>query len=296
MSYPRFAPMIAAARPYPALWRLFLGVVTVIALAAIWMALLFGGFLAFSQQPVSEAAIALMEPPEPRPIVTSLFLLMIGGLGLGTIAAARIWQKRRPGTLFGPRVGTLRNFGQAAALSLAVMLVLGAMTLPFIETPAPNLDPARWLLWLPLALAALAIQTGSEELLFRGYLQSQLAARFRSPLVWLFLPAVLFALLHVQPGLTLPHTLTLITVTFMFGLLAGDLTARTGNIGAAWGFHFANNALIILFVSNEPALQGLSLFRTDNPLAEITTFSPLITFEVVTLIAIWALIRRVLAV
>ena len=221
---------------------------------------------------------------------------MIGGLGLGAMVAARHWQKRRPGTLFGPRVSTLRNFGQAAAVSLGVMLVLGLLPLPFIETPAPNLDPATWLLWLPLAIAALAIQTGSEELLFRGYLQSQLAARFSTPFVWLFLPALLFGFLHMQPGLSLPHTLTLITVTFLFGVLAGDLTARTGNIGAAWGFHFANNALIILFVSNEPALQGLSLYRTDNPLAEITTFSPLIAFELVTLIAIWALIRRVLAV
>ncbi len=296
MSYPRFAAFVAPARPFPALWRLFLGVVTVFLVTFIWMAALFVIFTWMSGLQLRDSAMSLMMPLSPSPAGTTLFLLMIGGFGLGSIIAARFWQKRKAGSLFGPRVATLRNFAVAAGTSLAVILLLGAATLPFIETPTPNLDPMRWLLWLPLALFALAIQTGSEEVFFRGYLQSQLAARFRMPVIWLFLPSLIFALFHMQPGLTLAHTLTILVVTCLFGTLAGDLTARTGNIGAAWGFHFTNNAMIILIVSNEPALQGLSLYKTDNLLSEITGFSPLIAFELVTLIAIWALIRRMLAV
>ena len=296
MSYARFAPMVASAQSYPALWRLLLGIVTIAGVTIVWMAALFGAYAALNRETFDNAAADLMAPGAPRPGLTALFLLLIGGLGLGAILAARIWQKRPAGSLFGPRVATLRNFGLAAITSFGVMAVLGLMTLPFVDTLEPNLDLGRWLIWLPLALLALAVQTGSEELVFRGYLQSQLAARFKTPLVWLIGPALIFGLVHMQPGLTLPHMLTIILVTTLFGVLAGDLTARTGNIGAAWGFHFANNGLIILLVSNEPVLQGLSLYRTDNPLTEMASFSPLIAFELVTLIAIWTVIRRVLAV
>jgi DNA-directed RNA polymerase subunit RPC12/RpoP len=38
------------------------------------------------------------------------------------------------------------------------------------------------------------IQTGAEEVLFRGYLQQQLAARFASPIAWMVLPSAIFAL------------------------------------------------------------------------------------------------------
>jgi membrane protease YdiL (CAAX protease family) len=296
MSYRDTSVMILAAEPYPGLIRLMLGVVTIAVVTVLWMIGLFGGYAAIWQMPLLEAAAELMELGTPRPEITAMYLFLIGGMGLGTIIAARIWQKRTAGSLFGPRVATLRHFGVAAGLSLAVMLALGLLTLPFIDLPEPNLDPSRWLLWLPIAVLALAVQTGSEELVFRGYLQSQLAARFRSPVIWLLLPALIFAAIHLQPGLNGPHMMTILTVAFLFGVLSADLTARTGNIGAAWGFHFANNALIILFVSNDSALGGLSLFRVDSTLADLTTFSPLILLEFVTLIAIWALIRRVLQV
>lgn len=296
MSYRRTSLMITAAQPYPSLVRLVLGVVTIAFVTVLWMGGLFGGYAAIRQLPLLTAAGEMMELGTPRPEITALYLFLIGGMGLGTIIAARLWQKRSAGSLFGPRVATLRHFGLAAGISLTVMITLGLLTLPFVDLPEPNLDPKRWVLWLPIAVVALAIQTGSEELVFRGYLQSQLAARFRSPVIWLLLPALIFTAIHLQPGLNGPHFMTILTVVFLFGVLSADLTARTGNIGAAWGFHFANNALIILFVSNDSTLAGLSLFRVDSALAEMTTFSPLILLEFVTLIAIWALIRRVLQV
>ncbi len=45
------------------------------------------------------------------------------------------------------------------------------------------------LLALPLGMTILIGYW--EELVFRGYLQSQLAARFRSPLVWIVLPSLM---------------------------------------------------------------------------------------------------------
>ena len=40
----------------------------------------------------------------------------------------------------------------------------------------------------------------AEELAFRGYLMQALAARFRSPLVWWLLPALLFGAAALEPG------------------------------------------------------------------------------------------------
>ena len=57
-----------------------------------------------------------------------------------------------------------------------------------------------WLSFLPLAMAGILLQTGAEELLFRGYLQQQFAARFKSAGPWLILPSVLFGLAHYDPS------------------------------------------------------------------------------------------------
>ena len=40
----------------------------------------------------------------------------------------------------------------------------------------------------------------AEEALFRGYLLQQLAVRNPSPLIWMVLPALVFAALHIDPG------------------------------------------------------------------------------------------------
>ncbi len=61
-----------------------------------------------------------------------------------------------------------------------------------------NLDV--WLFWLVPALIALFIQCAGEELVFRGYLQSTLAARFSSPWVWMVVPSILFGMMHFNPG------------------------------------------------------------------------------------------------
>ena len=49
---------------------------------------------------------------------------------------------------------------------------------------------------LPLGIAGLFCQVFAEEVAFRGYLQTQLAARFTSPVIWMSLPALGFGLLQ----------------------------------------------------------------------------------------------------
>lgn len=169
------------------------------------------------------------------------------------------------------RHATVRGDGmhRAAAMFLR-SLVLGCLFYLGVEILAPfwTVQPeftmrpiAIWLAWLPLALVALFIQTGAEEFLYRGYLQQQIAARWDHPLVWMVLPNIAFASVHWFNGVTIADSLSYVIWAFFFGLAASDLVARTGNLGAAIGFHMANNIYAFCIVAERGAVDsGLALF------------------------------------
>lgn len=287
MSYTRFQPMIDSAAARPALWRLLAGLLTVLAVCGVWVALV----LALVN------AVTGWEGPEAfgiesaGPLTTVMFLALIVGLGVGTLVAARLWQGRRLGDLVGRGPRTLRDFVTATLLTWGVAAVGWVIFVPFSEPLTPNLPFDIWLLWLPAALLAILLQTGAEEILFRGYLQSQLAARFRRTWVWMFVPSLLFGALHFLPGETLAPGLIYVASTTLFGVIAADLTARTGSIGAAWGLHFANNCIAILVIVYLGAASGLGLYSAGT-IEDALTLSPLLILDVGLLVLLWLVIRR----
>ena len=292
MDYARYAPMIADAARAPSLWRLLLGSLTVITVAMGWMVGVVG--VAIWALPEVLAVFQGRDiTPADTPQETLFFLLMIVGLGVGAWTAARFWHKRGLRSLMGRGARVLRHFVLAACVTFAMAAFVFALTFSIAEPLVPNLDLSVWLMWLPLALFAVALQTGAEELLFRGYLQSQLAARFRSPLLWLVFPSILFGFAHFGPGLPLSAALTYVAFAALFGLMAGDLTARTGSIGAAWGMHFANNTLAILVVAVQGSLTGLGLYRSGDIVTALS-LCPLVILDLMALALVWLLIRRML--
>ena len=141
-----------------------------------------------------------------------------------------------------------------AALGALPLLALGAAGAADRRSP-----PGR--AWLPLALPAILVQTAAEELAFRGYLMQGLAARFRSPLVWWLLPALLFGAAALEPGRVRRRTPgSSCSPPPSIGLVLADVTARTGNLSAAIGLHFANNVIALLVVALPSPLAGLSLW------------------------------------
>ena len=109
-------------------------------------------------------------------------------------------------------------------------------------------------------------------------------------------PALLFGFAHYVPSFPLIAALTYVLIATMFGILAADLTIRTGSLGAAWGFHLANNALAVLIIAPTGSVSGLALWRTGTELGPEALTSPLATAEILVLLATWFLIRRVLRV
>lgn len=287
---PEFDRYVAPARARPQLWRTLLGA-GLIAFGYV------AGFLL-----VMLGLIAALGPDEAMsylgtlstggtPTLVVLFLGMFAVPFLAAMAAAK-WLHKRPGrSLFGPRVS--RDFVTAVIVAGGIYVLL-SLLLPLPFAPERNVPVQLFLSFLPLALFALALQTGAEELAFRGYLQQQLAARFDHPLVWMLVPSLLFGVLHADFGDGL-ETAWLVLPPTLFGLVAADLTRVTGSIGLAWGLHFLNNCSAILLMSLKGNLSGLALYTTPFTAADLSITDPLIWQEMAVTVIIWACLRLWLA-
>lgn len=123
-----------------------------------------------------------------------------------------------------------------------------------------SVAPGAWLLALAPLAGLTLIQTSAEEALFRGYLMRGLAARFSSPLVWFALPVAAFTLLHwgasANPTVHLAGLLSI----GAFALVLAATVWLTGNLGAAFGAHMANNLFGFALISHQESYGALALF------------------------------------
>jgi len=251
-----FESYVAPARASASLWKTALGLCLI--------GVIYAGFLVLFVQ----ATYPVWNLSNPTQIGTVVLLLSFGGMALGVVVVTIMLHKRAAITLFGHMPTVIRDFrvtALAVAMIFSLTLVFWAMEFDAVL----HLSVGSWLVMLPFALAGIALQTGAEELVFRGYLQQQLAARFRSPIIWMIVPSVLFGFLHYDPDVTGVNLWWVVFATGMFGLAAADLTARTGSIGAAWGLHFANNVAALLILATKGSIPGLALYLTpygiDDP-------------------------------
>ncbi|HET9067801.1 MAG TPA: type II CAAX endopeptidase family protein [Amaricoccus sp.] len=273
---PAFEAFVAPARARPGLWRLAAG--TLLA-AAAWLA---GIFLI--------VPLALNLPADPARALLLGYLLSFTLLGLALALAARLLQRRPAATLLGPGGFRPRQF----ALGVGVIALLALLSAPFVAMaalPVRQLPLALWAAWLPLALPALFLQSAAEELAFRGWLMQGLAARFRSPWVWLLLPALLFGLLHWNPAEFGSNAWLVVLSTAVAGLVLADVTLRSGNLSAAIGLHFANNVSALLVVSLPSPLAAFSLLVAGVDPGDAAAVRPLLLADLALMLAAWALWR-----
>ena len=298
---PEFPPKYAALGPFVApahgrtqLWRTLAGLAITAVLFMVAMQLF------------SVAVMSILGPlsgmmtlrdiatgATPLGLVGLLFTYLPLSLGLGVATALIL--NRGIASLIGPIGPAWRCFLWVSLPLLALWVALMPLQ---ILSPTVSRHLGLWelLKWLPLALPGLLIQTGTEELIFRGYLQQQLAARWSSPWVWMVVPAALFGVLHFSTETYGPLAVLVTLWAVAFGAAAADLTARTGNLGAAVGLHFANNAQTLFLVGLYGNLHGLSLYSVVMTPADTMAQLPYIAVDSVTLLVSWLAARVILRV
>ncbi|MHC9236066.1 lysostaphin resistance A-like protein [Pseudooceanicola sp. 502str34] len=283
MSYAAQDVLSAPAQRRPALWRVILGTLLI---GGLYMAFMTGWFFAQSHW-----GLPMMFDGEGRtPTGLTLLLWSFLCLLLAISIVVPVLHRRSPWGLLGPRDRFLRGFGRTFLAAVIIGIPLALIPLPGGLEPEPNLPLDRWLRLMPLALGGVFVQILAEELMFRGYMQGQLAARFSSPLVWMVVPALIFGLLHLNPNEGGANMLLLIASPTLFGLIAADLTARDGSLGPAVALHFLNNVSALTVLSLEGPMSGLSLYTlpisAGDPALRIQ-----IPIELASLVVLWGAAR-----
>ena len=257
MSYKPHESLVAPAREKSDILRLIVGLVTIALLYVVMLML--GRSLASAIMGDAWVQTAAMTPglTTPTQMLTILasFGFMIGAVCLAVI----LLHHRHPVTILGGWRPSGAQFLRSMRGLIPYLALIGAFTF-FAEDLQSNLSFSLWLSLLPLTLFFLLIQVSAEELLFRGYLQSQLAARGLHKSIWILLPSVLFGLLHYDPTVMGEAAPWIVIWTIGFGILAADLTARSGTLGPAIAFHFAVNFMAIALIGFGDYLGGLTLY------------------------------------
>lgn len=288
-AYQAHEALAGPARGKAQLWRLIVGLI------------LIAGVFLLSYQFLEQVLVTLLGPGGYMVLtgadgqisqMSVLFLLFSFGLIIFSVAVAlKVAHNRGFLEVLGDRQLLVRQF--FSVLVIVILLYAAIAVLPPWDMGAPlvpNVSFGAWLLVLPFALLAILIQVSAEEILFRGYLQQQLAARFNTPVIWLFVPAILFGAGHYMPQ---AGDLALVIAIWsgLFGLAMADLTARAGTLGPAIALHFINNTVAILFVSMPDSLSGLSLYHSPFSMADETMVRTWMPVEFMMILVCWLAAR-----
>ena len=218
-------------------------------------------------------------------------LLTFGIFAAALTALVRKLHGRGFWSMVGPPIETVANI-KTVGWAVFLLLLVQTFLPPWLDlsTVAEVRPILPWLMWIPITIAALVVQTGMEELYFRGYLQQQLAALSDKRWIWMGVPSFLFGIGHYMNAYGPADGVLYVIWATALGLVCADLTAHTGNIGAAIGLHIANNffAFVVSGVQGWPS-SGLALllFPYEDPFAYDYSlealFAPWAVFEIITM-------------
>ncbi len=266
------------------LLMLFYGVLTVQIMVVYVIADVLMSGLSF-EMAFSLLSQNLTNPSTPLSMIVVLctFFAMLGAVWLTTL----IFRRKGLLSLIGSGP-VLHNFFTATLIMLPLILLTFGLSL-WMGEATKNLAFGTWFLWMIPALPLLLIQVSSEELVFRGYLMQELAVRFKSRWIWMVLPSLIFGCLHYDPVKMGSNAFLIVGVTAFFGLIAADVTVRTGNLGAAIGLHFMNNLIAMMLMSLDGTFNGLSLYVTKMHVSDEAAVRSAILTSVVYIVVLYAI-------
>ena len=279
--------LIATARPKAELWRLAVAIVLIVA-GFFALNLVYYQTLA-SLPSWGELRSELLDGRSARAIWAMLgnFVPLL----IVVLVVARLLNGRSLIMLTGPKEIVFHDFLRVGWLGLALFLLVSLLPSPGGVVPVRNMMWGAWFGLLPVSLMLIFVQVSTEEILFRGYLQSQIAARFSSPLAWMVIPSVLFGALHYEPSTYGENAIWLAVWSGFFGLAVADLTARSGNLGPALALHFLNNISAMMFTAMQGHWDGLALYVYPFGPEDIEALKALLPIEGLVILCGWLVAR-----
>jgi uncharacterized protein len=291
-----FERWLDAARPKAKLWRLVVGVVIAVAIWIAWtLAVMFGyaiwvatgGHATSAQAAIDE----LVNGASPAAVMTLLVSFL--GLWFGVWAAVRLMHGQAFWAIVSPeKTIRWRDF----VIGLAIIAGYFALNLLFSMAaglPMGERSDVSLLEWAAMAAPICVLvffQASGEELLFRGYVTQQLAARFRNPLIWGLLPSLAFGAIHYSNGSFAEYSTYYMLATTLFALAATVSVWRTGSLSMAMGMHTANNIGSFLFVGMDDSMNAtqLWLWRVEDIMQAAPYDILLLTLLLAFMLSPWA--------
>ncbi|MCV2887425.1 CPBP family intramembrane glutamic endopeptidase [Ruegeria aquimaris] len=285
--YAAHEALVTPGRLRPEIWRLFLGLVLISVFVLACNTAVLALVSRFASPEWTESFLAGTTPAGLLLLLSSFLFVT-----LGVALAARIVNKRRFWGILGQPHLAVSQFWRVFRTLVGLGVVL--LILPPYDMGEPledNLSLGLWLPLLPLSLVAIGIQTSAEEILFRGYVQQTVAARFQSRVSWMALPSLLFALGHYLPAEAGENALLIALWAFVFGMLTADITARAGTLGPAIAMHLFNNMVALLIVAMPGSLSGLSLYLLPYDMADTENLRAWLAVDFAVMFVAWLAAR-----
>jgi len=182
--------------------------------------------------------------------------------------------------LTGARRFRWNRFGWAALVWFVLLSAYSLVAhLTGIEEFHWNFNPNGFIGLILVAIVIIPLQTGFEEVLFRGYLMQGIARLTLTRWVPLIVTTLIFGSLHYANPEVKEYGAWMVMPQYLwFGLFFGICTIMDNGLELAWGAHTINNIFGTLFVTQEAsAIPTKALFS-------ITKYSP--SFDILALVAI----------
>jgi membrane protease YdiL (CAAX protease family) len=214
----------------------------------------------------SDRLLASAQDPGQPFLYFSTVGLSFGGLLLGFVMGGYWLHKRSFSDYLG--AWKVTDFAFGCGVWFAVLVV--DVGLSYLVRPeAFRLSPSGL---VPAVTAitclGLAVQTFTEEFIFRGYLNQALQRILRRPLPTAIVSGLVFGLAHIPNGWPQAVSATLL------GIGLSLIAMRTGSLAVGYGLHLVNNLFGALIV-----VSGGDVFR-GSPGLLIETAPDLVTLDV----------------
>jgi hypothetical protein len=221
-----------------------------------------------------------MEPNEILLLELGMFVFAFIGLWLGL---RYFHQKSLRTVLTGYENFRFRRFWFAFLIWAALLVVYSVVSyLLYPNDYKFTFDALGWAGSAMIMFLLMPIQTGFEEIFFRGYTVQGLAQVFKNGIVPMIIMSLLFAFAHMSnPEVEKYGIGIMFTYYTLFALFLGFLTLLDEGIELAFGIHFANNIISSLMVtSSDSVLKTNSILETAtiNPVVELVVWLVMASF------------------